>query len=99
MSSVCRNPRNGLVFVDTIHSSWVIKDSDAIPRRATCWVRLFRVSCSLTTVKGKGPHCLVTLFGGCLMCDACFQGIMPSAGVLFVKAVPAVGFFLSVSYF
>ena len=34
--------------------SSVIKNSDAIPRRATCFVRLFRVLIALLTTSGRG---------------------------------------------
>lgn len=68
------------IFVDTIHSQLGYKKFRRDSKKGyLLGETISRLDCSLTTSeRGKGPHCLVTLFGGCLMCDACFR-VMPSA--------------------
>lgn len=68
------------IFVDTVHSQLGYKKfrRDSKEGYLLCET-ISDLECPLTTSeRGKGPHCLVTLFGGCLMCNACFR-IMPSA--------------------
>lgn len=68
------------IFVDTVHSQLGYKKfrRDSKEGYLLCET-ISGLDCPLTTSeRGKGPHCSVTLFGGCLMCNACFR-IMPSA--------------------
>ena len=86
------------IFVDTVHSQLGYKKFRCDSKEG--YLLCETVSCLDCPLnykwKGERATCLVTLFGGCLICNACFR-IMPSAEMpechLFIKGSSSCGFF------